>query len=80
MVVTGFPGIEGRLRSVVEDGRNSLLQLPRLVWGWLDGWQGCPHPSQNPLFGPVMAESPQLTVAGAVCKERAASRGVKGFQ
>ena len=49
---------------MVEDGRDSLLQLPRLVWGWLDGWQGCPHPSQNPLFGPVVAESPQLTWQG----------------
>ena len=49
---------------MVEDGRDSLLQLPRRVWGWLDGWQGGPHPSQNPLIGQVVAESPQLTWQG----------------
>lgn len=35
-------------------------------------------PSQNPLSSPVVA-SHQLTMAEAVCKAKAASRGVKVF-
>lgn len=47
--------------------------------GWTDGKAAHILPGTH-CFLPVMAESPQLTVAGAVCKVRAASRGVKGFQ
>lgn len=45
-------------------------------WGWLDGWQRLPTSFPEPTVW-TRAESPQLTVAGAVCVCKVSCRGVK---